>query len=485
MPDASSALVKFGVSTPGPVRGDGMLSPSALLALLLWLLNDHVLKQRMPGVLTGKLSDVASLIVLPLAVQAAWELCAKREPFVPSRFAIVAACALVGAFFVWMEATALGSLAFRSVLALAQWPFRMLRSEGWSAPRLVAHRADLEDLLTLPSLLIAYGVGRRRAREARDACETARGTTSARSVVTLALLAVLLGAPVSAHAQSLPVAAPPELDAACAQEGRGVAEASQRVTVLERARSELQRRVRSNSFGLPIAGLAIGLGGAFEGLDALGLDDSRSKRVDLGLAAPMLAVGVASAVWLGMRVRARRALRVDIGLLDRELQPARQQAGFATQTLSSCHAQRAPALEYPLAPRVAASAPPSLTSPSAAYGQQYRLGLPVGLTIAGYVSALVLTGAATVAWWSWAPAFELDTPATPKERRVMRGLGGGALVSAIAGSLGVWWIVQRVRLRRALREGPPRAALGGRSLAPALVPSVGKGSVSLSLTFAL
>lgn len=147
-----------------PIRGDGLLTTTALLGLLAWLGNDHVLKHLTPGVLTGKLSDVASLIVLPLALQAAWELCDKREPFVPSRVVSAVAYALVGAFFVWMETTALGSLAFRSVLALAQWPLHVLREADWVTPRLVAHRADLEDLLTLPSLLLPYRLGLQRSR---------------------------------------------------------------------------------------------------------------------------------------------------------------------------------------------------------------------------------------------------------------------------------------------------------------------------------
>jgi hypothetical protein len=40
----------------------------------------------------------------------------------------------------------------------------VLREADWVSPRLVAHRADLEDLLTLPSLLLPYRVGLQRWR---------------------------------------------------------------------------------------------------------------------------------------------------------------------------------------------------------------------------------------------------------------------------------------------------------------------------------
>ena len=40
-------------------------APPTLLALAVLVLNDHVLKQAAPGVVTGKLSDVAGLVLAP------------------------------------------------------------------------------------------------------------------------------------------------------------------------------------------------------------------------------------------------------------------------------------------------------------------------------------------------------------------------------------------------------------------------------------
>jgi hypothetical protein len=45
-----------------------LLHPLALAALALLVVNDHVLKYRYPGLITGKLSDVAGMILAPLVL---------------------------------------------------------------------------------------------------------------------------------------------------------------------------------------------------------------------------------------------------------------------------------------------------------------------------------------------------------------------------------------------------------------------------------
>lgn len=47
-----------------------LVAPAPLLASAVLALNDHLLKQRFPGLVTGKLSDVAGAFVLPLFVSA-------------------------------------------------------------------------------------------------------------------------------------------------------------------------------------------------------------------------------------------------------------------------------------------------------------------------------------------------------------------------------------------------------------------------------
>jgi hypothetical protein len=47
-----------------------LLHPVPLFALATLILNDHVLKQRYPGWVTGKLSDVAGMVFFPLLLLA-------------------------------------------------------------------------------------------------------------------------------------------------------------------------------------------------------------------------------------------------------------------------------------------------------------------------------------------------------------------------------------------------------------------------------
>jgi len=54
--------------------GAALLHPVALASLALLVVNDHVLKTRFPGVVTGKLSDFAGMVVAPLVLAAMIEV---------------------------------------------------------------------------------------------------------------------------------------------------------------------------------------------------------------------------------------------------------------------------------------------------------------------------------------------------------------------------------------------------------------------------
>jgi len=56
------------------VLGDALLSPAALLSLGVLVVNDHVLKCAFPGVVTGKLSDAAGMVLFPLLLHALVEI---------------------------------------------------------------------------------------------------------------------------------------------------------------------------------------------------------------------------------------------------------------------------------------------------------------------------------------------------------------------------------------------------------------------------
>lgn len=100
------------------------------VAAFFLLLNDHVLKGAgiLPGAITGKLSDVCGLFVLPILIARVAGIDSKR-----GRAAICAACTIA---FMLVKTTPFGNAIYRAVLG----------------PTLI----DPTDLIALPSALAAY-----------------------------------------------------------------------------------------------------------------------------------------------------------------------------------------------------------------------------------------------------------------------------------------------------------------------------------------
>jgi len=73
--------------------------PIAVLALVLWILNDQLLKGMCPSWLTGKLSDVAGMIVTPILVAVVVERIAPRSVRSSKRFVTTTA---------WLSALVVG-----------------------------------------------------------------------------------------------------------------------------------------------------------------------------------------------------------------------------------------------------------------------------------------------------------------------------------------------------------------------------------------
>jgi hypothetical protein len=150
-----------------------LLHPAHLAAMALLAINDHVLKDAWPGPVTGKLSDVAGLVVLPIFVASSVELALGRRVTAPVVAAIAVACA--GGFAavqVWPDATR----AYTVGLGWLQW----LATGAHGAPRTVAVTADPTDLWTLPTALLPVLLCRRPRRGAgarRRAASMADGAT--------------------------------------------------------------------------------------------------------------------------------------------------------------------------------------------------------------------------------------------------------------------------------------------------------------------
>ncbi|MFF4620131.1 hypothetical protein [Nonomuraea jabiensis] len=106
-------------------------------------INDHLLKQTWPGPVTGKLSDVAGLVVAPALVALLFW-----------RRADLAATVLTGVLFTLVKTTETGAELASHAWTLVAGPSRVL--------------ADPTDLLALPALALAWWV-RRRSLESDSA----------------------------------------------------------------------------------------------------------------------------------------------------------------------------------------------------------------------------------------------------------------------------------------------------------------------------
>lgn len=112
-----------------------LASPGFALALVVLVLNDHVLKTAYPGWVTGKLSDVAGLVFAPVllgVLLTAWR--------VPRPMPV--ALGLVGLGFTFAKTTATGAAVASAIWSLT------------GVPTLI--RADVTDLLALPALYGAW-----------------------------------------------------------------------------------------------------------------------------------------------------------------------------------------------------------------------------------------------------------------------------------------------------------------------------------------
>ncbi len=144
--------------------------PVSLAALAALIVNDHWAKARWPGLVTGKLSDFAGLILTPVVLVASIELVARR-PLGARAALAVAVC--VGAVFAlvktWVPAAELyrecwGWLAhpIDVVYAMAHWlaPATFVTAPP---PHRVSLARDPTDLVALPCVFVVVALARARA----------------------------------------------------------------------------------------------------------------------------------------------------------------------------------------------------------------------------------------------------------------------------------------------------------------------------------
>ncbi|SES47621.1 hypothetical protein SAMN05216199_4118 [Pedococcus cremeus] len=123
-------------------------APPTLLALAVLVLNDHVLKQSAPGFVTGKLSDVAGLVLAPALLAVVLTLLR-----IPRAAPVALVATAVG--FTLVKTTTEGVEVANHLWSAVGWPTQMLR--------------DPTDLIALPGLLLAAHVSRAERRRGAGA----------------------------------------------------------------------------------------------------------------------------------------------------------------------------------------------------------------------------------------------------------------------------------------------------------------------------
>jgi hypothetical protein len=150
--------------------GAAIRHPIILCALCVWFLNDHLLKGNGPGWITGRLSDITCLMVVPLMPVAVIELWQSREgrKWEPSHWVLVVSVILTGAVMATINTIDIAAWAYRHGLAALQWPFLQAITLLWHgklAPwRLVQLTMDPTDLWTLPALIVPVWVAVERPK---------------------------------------------------------------------------------------------------------------------------------------------------------------------------------------------------------------------------------------------------------------------------------------------------------------------------------
>lgn len=136
--------------------GDLMIRPVAVVTLVVLIVNDHVVKQHWPGLLSGKLSDLAGLVFLPLLIISVCELAraAVRRPWCPGDRGVLAVAATVAIGFAATKLSPAVAGGYGDMLGWLRWPL----IGHWSQ---VAISRDPTDVLCTPGAIVVWIESRR------------------------------------------------------------------------------------------------------------------------------------------------------------------------------------------------------------------------------------------------------------------------------------------------------------------------------------
>lgn len=163
---------------PTPQRPIHALAhPIALVAIVVWLLNDHLLKSMAPGIITGKLSDIAGMIVTPLTVAVLLDSITPRVVRARRGFARANAwlsVVVVALAFAAAKTTTSGHDTYVIVATFLRSPLHGLvgRFHSGAFGETVVLVRDVTDLIAIPFGLVSVGLLeeqlRRSSRDQQD-----------------------------------------------------------------------------------------------------------------------------------------------------------------------------------------------------------------------------------------------------------------------------------------------------------------------------
>lgn len=131
--------------------GDLALRPLPIVAAVVLVLNDHLLKRELAGSVTGKLSDLSGLVFVPILAVSALEVIrwlARREWQATERD-LIACWVAVGLAFAAAKSSPVIARTFGDALGYMRYPVRHRFDRV-----LITH--DLTDLAALPVMLVAW-----------------------------------------------------------------------------------------------------------------------------------------------------------------------------------------------------------------------------------------------------------------------------------------------------------------------------------------
>lgn len=154
-------------------RGDLLLHPLVVVTLVVWAVNDHVLKEAWPGLVTGKLSDAAGVVVAPVILIGIYELRPGGRRAGPT--VVVGCAAAVAVAFAMVEILPAAAGVYEQTMGFARWPYDLASGlasgDGVAGPVRVQLWQDAPDLLTLPLLFVPLLLGLRVSTSAPPVTE--------------------------------------------------------------------------------------------------------------------------------------------------------------------------------------------------------------------------------------------------------------------------------------------------------------------------